>query len=525
MIVVSDIRLPLEGSEEEAKEIARKRLGYPEGGSFQIRKMSYDLRRGRPSRICSVVVRFDSEEQEQELSQGKKGVAFSRRSRFAPVMGLQPMEHRPVVVGSGPAGLFAAYLLAQYGYRPILLERGADVDSRVAAVSSFFETGDLNRDTNIQFGEGGAGTFSDGKLVSRIHDDLCEYVLNTFYRYGAPEDILVKAKPHIGTDELRLVVKKMRQAIETNGGEVRFLCRMDDLIVSHGRVVGVRSSAGDIATENVILAVGHSARDTFEMLSGKGLLITSKPFSVGLRIEHLQKDVDESLYGKYAGDPRLPVGEYNLSVREGDRGVYTFCMCPGGEVVPAASELGGVVTNGMSNHARSGKNANSAVCVSVLGSDFGNNPYRAVEFQRNLERAAYAAAGGGYKAPASNVGAFLDGRKGLRIGRVEPTYARGVVAYDLWRILGEEYSRALSNGIRAFGKKMKCFSDAEAVLTGVETRTSSPLRISRTEERDAVGLQGLYPCGEGAGYAGGIMSAAVDGLRTAAAIIEKYRPE
>ncbi|MBQ8996355.1 MAG: NAD(P)-binding protein [Oscillospiraceae bacterium] len=525
MIIVSDIRLPLESGEEEAKEIARQKLGDPENGSYQIRKKSYDLRRGNPSQICSVVVKLDDEEQEKRLAEGKKNVVFAERKRFAPKIGLEPLKHRPVVVGSGPAGLFAAYLLAQYGYRPILLERGADVDSRVQAVDAFFESGNLNKDTNIQFGEGGAGTFSDGKLVSRIHDDLCEYVLNTFYRYGAPEDILVKAKPHIGTDELRGVIKRMRQAIETNGGEVHFFCRLDDLLVNQGKVVGVRSSMGDIATDTVILAVGHSARDTFEMLSQKGLMITSKPFSVGLRIEHLQKDVNASLYGKHAEDPRLPVGEYNLSTRAGGRGVYTFCMCPGGQVVPAASESGGTVTNGMSNHARNGKNANSAVCVSVLEKDFGHNPYRAMEFQRNMERAAYAAVGGEYRAPASNVSSFLEGRKGLKIGRVEPTYARGVVAYDLWRILGEEYSRAIRDGLLEFGRKMKCFADGEAILTGVETRTSSPLRICRTEEREAIGLQGLYPCGEGAGFAGGIMSAAVDGLRTAAAVIEKYRPE
>ena len=525
MIIVSDIRLPLGSGEAEAAEAAKARLGNPENGKYHVRKMSYDLRRGNPSQICSVVARFSDEDLEKELAEGKKNVSFVERKRFAPKIGLEPLAARPVVVGSGPAGLFAAYLLAQYGYRPILLERGADVDSRVNAVSSFFETGSLNKDTNIQFGEGGAGTFSDGKLVSRIHDDLCDYVLHTFYRYGAPEDILVKSKPHIGTDELRLVIKRMRQAIETNGGEVRFLCRMDDLLTDRGKVVGVRSSMGDIPAQAVVLAVGHSARDTFEMLAGKGLTITSKPFSVGLRIEHLQEDVDRSLYGKYAGDPRLPVGEYNLSARAGGRGVYTFCMCPGGEVVPAASEMGGTVTNGMSNHARDGKNANSAVCVSILEKDFGFNPFRGMEFQRNLERAAFAAAGGEYRAPASDVGSFLAGKRGLKIGHVEPTYARGVVAYDLWRILGDEYSGAIRDGILAFGKKMKCFGDTEAILTGVETRTSSPLRISRTEEREAIGLQGLYPCGEGAGYAGGIMSAAVDGLRTAAAIIEKYRPE
>ena len=525
MIVVSDIRLPLGASDGEAVEEAKKILGMPSGGQYRVRKKSYDLRRGNPAQICSVVAEFDGAEQEKQIAQGVSKAAYAEKNRFAPKIGLTPLRTRPVIVGSGPAGLFAAYLLAQYGYRPLLLERGADVATRVKAVSAFFEEGRLDLNTNIQFGEGGAGTFSDGKLVSRIHDELCEYVLETFYLFGAPEEILYKARPHIGTDLLRTVIGQMRRSIENNGGEVRFLCRLDDIDIRSSRVSGITCTQGEMPAEVVVLAVGHSARDTFSMLSSKGVVMTAKPFSVGLRIEHLQEDVNRSLYGKYAEDPRLPVGEYNLSTRVGGRGVYTFCMCPGGEVIPAASESGGTVTNGMSNHARNGRNANSAICVSVTEKDFGFNPYRAVEFQRNLERAAYAAVGGGYRAPASDVGSFLDARKGLKLGHVTPTYARGVVPYDLWRILGEEYSGALRDAILTFGRKMDCFRDREAVLTGVETRTSSPLRIARGDDRTAVGVDGLYPCGEGAGYAGGIMSAAVDGLRTAAAIIEKYKPE
>ncbi len=525
MIVVSDIRLPLGATDEEAVAEAKKILDTDAEGTYRVRKKSFDLRRGSPAQICSVVATFGDDVLEQEIAKGKPKTAYAEKHRFVPKIGKEPLHTRPVVVGSGPAGLFAAYLLAQYGYRPILLERGADVASRVQAVSSFFADGVLDPNTNIQFGEGGAGTFSDGKLVSRIHDELCEYVLKTFHRFGAPDEILYKAKPHIGTDQLRRVIRQMRQSIEAYGGEVRFLCRLDDIDIRSGKVEGITCTDGQMPAEVVVLAIGHSARDTFEMLSGKNLVMTAKPFSVGLRIEHLQADVDRSLYGKYAGDPRLPVGEYNLSTRVGGRGVYTFCMCPGGEVVPAASEFGGTVTNGMSNHARDGKNANSAICVSVTEKDFGYNPYRALEFQRNLERVAYAAVGGGYLAPASDVGSFLEARKGLKQGHVVPTYARGVVPYDLWKILGETYSGAIRDAILTFGRKMDCFKDREAVLTGVETRTSSPLRIAREDDRTAVGAEGLYPCGEGAGYAGGIMSAAVDGLRTAAAIIEKYRME
>ena len=522
MIIVSGIRLPLGSTKEEAEEAARRQVGAT--GDYTLRRVSYDLRRGQATMVCSVTASVGDPETEKHIASSGKGMQYAEIQQLRPRHGAEKLEHRPVVIGAGPAGLFAAYLLSEYGYRPILIERGADVETRASRVDTFFLNGELDPDSNIQFGEGGAGTFSDGKLTTRINDGLCDYVLNTFCFFGAPDDILTKARPHIGTDNLRGIIKRIREKIIENGGEVRFLCRMDDIRVENGKLTHIRCAGTDIPVQTVVLACGHSARDTYSMLMDRGAMVTAKPFSVGFRIEHLQEDVDRSLYGKLAGDPRLPKGEYNLSAHVAGRGVYTFCMCPGGTVVAAASENGGTVTNGMSRYLRDGRNANSAVCVSVSAEDFGSNPLKAMDFQRNLERAAYAAAGGGYAAPGSDMGSFLEGKRGLKTGRIEPTYPRGLTAFDLEKLFGSELSECLRGGLRAFAGKMECFSDPEAVLTGVETRTSAPVRINRNEDRQAVGIQGLYPCGEGAGYAGGIVSSAVDGLRTAAAIIERYSP-
>ena len=522
MIIVTGIRLPLGSSGQEAEEAARKKVGLP--GEYALRRVSYDLRRGQASMVCSVTVSLSDPDTEKRVASSRDGMQYAEKQQLHPKTGTEKLESRPVVVGAGPAGLFAAYLLSEYGYRPILLERGADIDARTSSVDRFFAGGAFDQQTNIQFGEGGAGTFSDGKLTTRINDGLCDYVLNTFCFFGAPDDILTKARPHIGTDNLRNIVKRIREKITENGGEVRFLCQMEDITVRRGQLTGIKTTSGEMPVQAMVLACGHSARDTYSMLMERGALITAKPFSVGFRIEHLQSDVDRSLYGKLAGDPRLPKGEYNLSAKIAGRGVYTFCMCPGGTVVAAASENGGTVTNGMSTYLRDGNNANSAICVSVGPEDFGANPFKAIGFQKNIERAAFAAAGGNFAAPASDVGSFMDGKRGLNEGRVIPTYPRGLTAYDFERIFGTDLSECLRGGLRAFSEKMECFSDREAILTGVETRTSAPVRISRNEDRQAVGIQGLYPCGEGSGYAGGIMSSAVDGLRTAAAIIEKYSP-
>ena len=349
-------------------------------------------------------------------------------------------------------------------------------------------------------------------------------MLREFVRFGAPAEILYRAKPHIGTDRLREVVKNLRAEICSLGGEVRFDTALTDLVVTGGRLRGARTSAGEIPADVLLLAAGHSARDTFEMLLRRGFAMEAKPFSVGVRIEHLQAEIDRGLYGEHAGHPALPPGEYQLSHRVGERGVYTFCMCPGGVVVPAASEEGMTVTNGMSYHARDGKNANAAVAVSVTPADYGGGPLGGAAFQRELERRAYAAGGGGYRAPAQDIGHFFAGKAGLDAARVRPTYARGVTPCDFHELLPGFVSSMLETGLRAFGKKLPGFDAPGALLTGVETRTSSPVRILRGEDYQAPGAGGVYPCAEGAGYAGGIMSAAVDGIRAALAVMAEYRP-
>ena len=387
-------------------------------------------------------------------------------------------------------------------------------------------SGALEPGANIQFGEGGAGTFSDGKLTTRIGDELCGFVTETLLAHGAPADVAWRQKPHVGTDLLRGVIASIRKEIESLGGEVRFNTALTGLRTSGGALTGAVTTAGEIPCQALVLAVGHSARDTFEHLMEGGLNFVCKPFSVGFRAEHLQSEIEKSLYHEAAGHPALPRGEYQLSQQVNGRGVYTFCMCPGGQVVAAASEAGGVVTNGMSYHARAGKNANAAVVAGVGPEDFGGDPRRAIAFQRELEARAYEAgrAGGPYAAPAENVVSFLEGQGRLHIGCVQPTYDRGVVPADLGSLLPPELTAALRAGLRAFDRKLAGYTAPEAILTGLETRTSSPVRLVRGENYECTQLAGLYPCGEGAGYAGGIMSAAVDGLRVAAAIVRRYRP-
>ena len=403
-------------------------------------------------------------------------------------------------------------------------ERGPALSRRVEAVENFECTGTLDPNANIQFGEGGAGTFSDGKLTTRVGDPLCAFVTEAFLRHGAPEDIAWRQKPHVGTDLLRGVITGIRAEIEQLGGEVLFDTALTGLNVRGGVLESISTTAGEIACDRLILAVGHSARDTFAMLHCAELPLECKPFSVGFRAEHLQTDIDQSLYHGAAGHPALPKGEYQLSQHVGSRCVYTFCMCPGGQVCAAASEDGGVVTNGMSYHARDGRNANAAVVVSVDGSDFDQNPTVAVAFQRRLEQAAFRAGGGAYRAPAETVGSFLEGRGRLELDRVQPTYPRGVTPCDLGSLLPGELAGDLRTGLQAFGRKLAAYRAPDAVLTGLETRTSSPVRLLRGDNLQCISLPGLYPCGEGAGYAGGIMTAAVDGVRCAAALMRDCAP-
>ncbi len=524
MIVMNGVRIPLEEDCENAIDAACCKLGLNAADlpHKQIRRVSIDSRHATIMQVCSVVLDLGDPVDEAVLCRKFPEVSLYKKTEIEPVFGRTPMQHRPVVVGSGPAGLFAAYILAWYNYRPILIERGGDIDCRTAAVQRFNESGQLDPENNIQFGEGGAGTFSDGKLTSRINDALCDYVLETFVRHGAPDEIRYLAKPHIGSDLLGAIIKDMRKMILRKGGEVRFNTRLDDITARKGRMESVRCAGQELTADVVVLACGHSARDTYTLLKNRGLVFSPKPFSVGLRIEHLQHDIDRAQYGANAGNPYLPPAEYALATKVGARGVYTFCMCPGGSVVAAASQEGGVVTNGMSKYARRGKNANSAVAVSVDAKDLGG-PFEAVDYQRALERTAFIFGGGNYRAPAQNVGSFLDGGKDLRVGPVEPTYARGVREADLGAILGDDISAALRAALKTFGQKIAGFDAPHAILTGIESRTSSPLRIERdNDSRQAIGFAGLYPCGEGAGYAGGIMSAAVDGIRTALEIMRVY---
>lgn len=529
-LLISNIKLPYYASESEAVAIAAKRLKkvglYRSDAEMSVYKRSVDARdRENISFVYSVLAAGDYATPHSgcarldisEISAPCKDVNFKH--------GTNVLSERILVVGMGPCGLFSAYVLAKHGYKVTIIDRGGSVLDRTKAVSDFYSSRILNTETNIQFGAGGAGTFSDGKLVTRIKDAYCSYVLSTFVAHGADADILKNSKPHIGTDVIRRVVDDMLSKIAEMGGEVIYNCRLDSLEeVSDGCIA--RTSAGDIKCGALVLAVGHSARDTYEHLLTSGFYVLPKNFSVGVRIEHLQSDVDRSLYGKCASDPRLPVGEYALSDTKGERGVYTFCMCPGGYVMAAASEEGRVVVNGMSERARNGRNANSAMLVSVFSSDFSGDVRKAIEFQRKLERDAFLLGNSNYNAPVLTVGDFVEQKCVTEPCRITPTYMDGgYTPAPIYSAMPRFLYDGLCRGLHSFGAKMECFKATDAVLSAFETRTSAPLRIERGEEMIAKGKSFVYPCGEGAGYAGGITSAACDGIRVAEKIIGRFRPD
>ena len=510
LITLSDIKLPIGKDEKELIRIAEKKLG-GKVGYFAIKKKSLDARDKGNVRFVYTIEFSKAPKKEEEKVFEKLPTAR------------QPKEH-VLVVGSGPAGLFAAIRLLDRGIKPLLIERGAPVEERERKIQGFFDTRILDTETNIQFGEGGAGTFSDGKLNTQTHSPLNREVLELFVRFGAPKEILYLSKPHIGSDNLKNVVKNMRQYILSQGGRVLFHTRLEELRFENGRVKDavIRTVNADKLPSNteilplsaVVLAIGHSARDTFEMLEKKGVPMRAKDFAIGVRIEHLQEKIGFAQYGK--SYTMLPAVDYKLVSHASERSVFTFCMCPGGYVMPAASEQGGVVTNGMSNYARDGKNANSALIAQVTTADFGDaSPLAGMRFQRRIEQAAYLAGGKTYAAPTQLLGDFLQDKTSSRFGEVQPNYAAGTAFADMRVVLPSAVVEALKKAAVDMDRRLKGFACPDALLTGAETRTSSPVRIERDESLQSIGVKGLFPCGEGAGYAGGITSSAADGLRVA----------
>ena len=529
MLRLTELKLPLEHSADELKAAVLCRLGIDASAlrAFTVYRRSYDARRrGAIVLIYSLDVDVADEANLLQRFHDDRHVGPTPDTRYQFVATAPAhLALRPVVIGTGPCGLFAGLILAQMGFRPIILERGKAVRERTVDTFGLWRKRQLNPESNVQFGEGGAGTFSDGKLYSQIKDPLHHgrKVLTEFVKAGAPEEILYVSKPHIGTYRLVTMVEHMRASIESLGGEFRFSSRVDDLLVEHQQVRGVQLANGEtIRADHVVLAVGHSARDTFEMLHARGVYLEAKPFSIGFRIEHPQSLIDDCRFGSQAGHPLLGAADYKLvhHCRNG-RSVYSFCMCPGGTVVAAASEPGRVVTNGMSQYSRNERNANSAIVVGIAPEDFapyGDGPLAGIALQRHWETRAYETGGSNYDAPAQRVGDFLAQRPSMQPGSVLPSYTPGIRLGDLSQCLPDYAITAIREALPAFDKQIKGFAMADALLTGVETRTSSPIRIKRGDDCQSLNTRGLYPAGEGAGYAGGILSAAVDGIKIAEAV-------
>ncbi|HUX25689.1 MAG TPA: NAD(P)/FAD-dependent oxidoreductase [Burkholderiales bacterium] len=567
MLRLTEVKLPLGHPESDIRSAILKRLGIPDDDLIDhvVFKRGVDAR--KPSAImytytldvslrdeAAVLAHYNNDQPLRKGGVNSAGTGrgasrqFPQSAGSASNVSLPPhiritpdtsyhfvaqapesLSSRPIVVGMGPAGLFAGLLLAQMGFRPLILERGKEVRERTKDTWGLWRQGVLNPESNVQFGEGGAGTFSDGKLYSQIKDPrfLSRKVLEEFVKAGAPEEILYESHPHIGTFKLVGMVEKMRATIQSLGGEIRFGSRVDDIEITQGsdnagKITGVVLANGErLAATHLVLAVGHSARDTFEMIHRRGIYIEAKPFSIGFRIEHPQSLIDAARYGKNAGNPLLGAADYKLVHHAGNgRSVYSFCMCPGGTVVAATSEPGRVVTNGMSQYSRNERNANAGIVVGITPEqDYPGDPLAGMAFQRRWESRAYELGGGNYRAPGQLVGDFLAGKPSSKFGAVLPSYTPGVHLTDLSTALPDYAVAAIREALPAFAKQIRGFDLADAVLTGVETRTSSPIRIKRNrDDYQSVNTKGLYPSGEGAGYAGGILSAAVDGIEVAEAV-------
>jgi uncharacterized protein len=526
MLRLTEVHLPLDHPDTALKEAILARLGIGEDEllSYSIFRRGYDAR--KKSDIFFIYTLLAEVKNEAALLARMAGVphvsvAPDTSYKF---VGQAPAElkTRPVIIGFGPCGLFAALILAQMGFRPIVLERGKVVRERTKDTWGLWRKRELHPESNVQFGEGGAGTFSDGKLHSGIKDPkhYGRKVLQEFVKAYAPEEILYVSKPHIGTFRLVKMIEAMRATIESLGGEFRFESRVTDLDIDNGQVRGVVLASGDvIRSDHVVLAVGHSARDTFQMLYERGVYVEAKPFSIGFRAEHPQSLIDRARFGKFAGHPMLGAADYKLVHHASNgRAVYSFCMCPGGTVVAATSEPERVVTNGMSQYSRNERNANSGIVVSIMPDDYPGHPLAGIDFQRELESRAYVLGGRNYNAPGQLVGDFIAGKASTALGTVIPSYQPGVHLTDLGPSLPEYAIEAIREALPAFDKQLKGYAMHDAVLTGVETRTSSPVRIKRLDNFQSVNTRGLFPAGEGAGYAGGILSAGVDGIKVGEAV-------